>query len=333
MTEDLDTKLLRAFLCTSKELNFTRAAEALAITQQGLSRQIRTLERTLGRKLFERSATGVALTRDGARLVPDAEAVVAAASRLFGNVDAEDAPIRLAEIRGRHMMQDVWDLHRRRIPSAKATFSDLTGGQQLAALRNGTLDVAMTWLTDSDPHLAHRLLRLDPVVVFHVGEPRTFDLKVDRLGYARVSRESQGWERFCEQLQRDLDIELVRLPYDITMLEGIGRAQMRGEAPPMLALSGMREYPGSEAFQFSPLGEVQPFYPWSLIWHSDERNPHILEFVGSCFETAAARGWLDLPHDAVQRWMPGASPVGGPTDPPTKAECSDVDGESVDSSI
>lgn len=56
---------LRTFEAAGRHLSFTRAALELNITQSTVSRQIRTLEDQLGRRLFERSAQRVELTPVG----------------------------------------------------------------------------------------------------------------------------------------------------------------------------------------------------------------------------------------------------------------------------
>ncbi|WP_394823100.1 LysR family transcriptional regulator [Pendulispora albinea] len=48
--------------------NFVRAAEALGITQSGVSRAVARLEEQLGVRLFHRTSRAVALTEEGARL-------------------------------------------------------------------------------------------------------------------------------------------------------------------------------------------------------------------------------------------------------------------------
>ena len=68
---------LRYFLAVARELQVSRAAETLYISQPALSKQIRALERQLRVTLFDREPGGVRLTRAGAELVPRAERIVA----------------------------------------------------------------------------------------------------------------------------------------------------------------------------------------------------------------------------------------------------------------
>jgi DNA-binding transcriptional LysR family regulator len=72
MTEGLDLTKLRAFVTLAEYLHFGRAADALHLTQPGLSRQIQTLERQLGVRLLERDQRNVALTDAGRQLLEDA---------------------------------------------------------------------------------------------------------------------------------------------------------------------------------------------------------------------------------------------------------------------
>ncbi|MGC4012354.1 MAG: LysR substrate-binding domain-containing protein [Pseudomonas sp.] len=58
-------KAVRSFVAAAKYRNFTRAAEALCVTQAAISRQIRELEAHLGTELFERSSREVKLTAAG----------------------------------------------------------------------------------------------------------------------------------------------------------------------------------------------------------------------------------------------------------------------------
>ena len=82
---------LRALLAVAQELNFTRAAERLHLTQQALSGQIRQLEERVGTQLVQRDSRRVQLTPAGAALCEEArpllvgaESAVAAARAASG---------------------------------------------------------------------------------------------------------------------------------------------------------------------------------------------------------------------------------------------------------
>ncbi len=56
---------LQAFEAAARYMSFTKAADELAITQSGISRQINNLEQYLGVRLFERSGSRLVLTDAG----------------------------------------------------------------------------------------------------------------------------------------------------------------------------------------------------------------------------------------------------------------------------
>ncbi|MDR0278423.1 MAG: LysR family transcriptional regulator [Paucimonas sp.] len=66
-------KAMRSFVAAAKYRNFTRAAEALCVTQAAISRQIRDLELYLGTELFIRTGREVILTAAGTTLFDAAQ--------------------------------------------------------------------------------------------------------------------------------------------------------------------------------------------------------------------------------------------------------------------
>src|ERR1700754_3012422 len=94
---DVHLRDLRYFVAVAEELHFTRAAEALYVSQPALSRQIRALENELRAPLFERDRRSVRLTDAGAALLPGARAVLeawaAAESALAAALDRQAAAL------------------------------------------------------------------------------------------------------------------------------------------------------------------------------------------------------------------------------------------------
>ncbi len=88
----MDVRVLRYFLAVAREASFSRAADALYMSQPTLSRQIRDLEEELGTTLFVRTNRNVTLTRDGMRLRRRAQEIVELMDRTreeFENLDED----------------------------------------------------------------------------------------------------------------------------------------------------------------------------------------------------------------------------------------------------
>jgi DNA-binding transcriptional LysR family regulator len=64
---------LKVFLAIAREGSLVRAARALGQTQPTMGRRLQALEKTVGRKLLQRTAEGFVLTDDGAAVLSHAE--------------------------------------------------------------------------------------------------------------------------------------------------------------------------------------------------------------------------------------------------------------------
>lgn len=72
----MELRQIRYVLAIAKYHSFSRAAEALFVSQPAISQQVRALERELHTSLFQRDTRGVALTRDGERFCAAAEPIL-----------------------------------------------------------------------------------------------------------------------------------------------------------------------------------------------------------------------------------------------------------------
>ena len=73
---NIDLRSLRHIVALAQELNYTRAAEALGLTQSALSRSIQAFENDHEIKLFDRSRSGVQLTAAGHDVVRQATRIL-----------------------------------------------------------------------------------------------------------------------------------------------------------------------------------------------------------------------------------------------------------------
>jgi DNA-binding transcriptional LysR family regulator len=89
---------LRYFLAVAETRHFTQAADNLGVAQPTLSKQIHTLEASLGAPLFERIRGAVSLTVAGAALLPLAQRMVADADAARSAV-SDIVGLRRGEVR------------------------------------------------------------------------------------------------------------------------------------------------------------------------------------------------------------------------------------------
>lgn len=82
----IDLRLVRHALALAKHRNFARAAAALHVSQPTLSRNIASLERALGVRLFDRNPTGVEPTSFGRLVLERGERLLAGESDLLREI-------------------------------------------------------------------------------------------------------------------------------------------------------------------------------------------------------------------------------------------------------
>lgn len=170
----MELRNLAHFVAVAEEGNFTRAAQRLHLVQSALSVSIRSLERDLGTKLFERTTREVRLTDAGRLLLPEARRTLdAAASARAVVTDARAGlrgTLRLGMIQSSRL-GDVGSLiarfHRER-PLVEIRPRTAPGGsaETIADLRRGALDATFVVLTSMDqPGLTLTTLAAEPAVV------------------------------------------------------------------------------------------------------------------------------------------------------------------------
>jgi LysR family transcriptional regulator, benzoate and cis,cis-muconate-responsive activator of ben and cat genes len=137
---------LLAFREVARTLHFRKAAEAMAIAQPALSRQIAQLESALGVRLFTRSSRKVELTPAGAALAERLEPILSALARVPSDMKAvsegQVGRLRVAftGLAMATVLPDILHGFHRQFPGIRVELNESPTSSQIAALQAGEID-------------------------------------------------------------------------------------------------------------------------------------------------------------------------------------------------
>ncbi|MDA2893453.1 LysR family transcriptional regulator [Mycolicibacterium sp. BiH015] len=178
---DVDTRLLRYFTAVADELNYTRAAERLYVSQPALSKQLARLERQLGVQLFERTSRRVVLTKAGETLLPLARRTVSDWQEALGVTRAAARAQRAVLTVGfiasaaNEFTPAIVDQFARRRPGWRVELRQGEWADPTAGLRDGSSDAALIRVPIPDPNglTMYTLLSEPRCVALPIGHPLT----------------------------------------------------------------------------------------------------------------------------------------------------------------
>jgi DNA-binding transcriptional LysR family regulator len=177
----LEPERLRAFVAVAESGNFTRAAERLHLTQPAVSMQVRRLEESIGRSLFERNAQFVRLTDDGEALLGFARellGVIGRARRQFAQPPLEGSVrFGMVEDFGTTLLPFILSRLRREHPHFELSIETGLGIDLNQRLEAGSLDLILTKRV-AGPEKATALCRQNLV---WVGQPGVFESGSDTV--------------------------------------------------------------------------------------------------------------------------------------------------------
>ncbi|RDG37921.1 LysR family transcriptional regulator [Streptomyces corynorhini] len=146
----MDQRRLEYFITVAEELNFTRAAQRLHVTQSTLSAGVKALEQELRAELLIRSTRSVGLTEAGAAFLPEARTAIEALDRARAVVEPLSTGLRgslTVGVLGGLTVIDVpalaGDFHRRHPEVRLRTETSQRGASGLIQrIKEGHVDVA-----------------------------------------------------------------------------------------------------------------------------------------------------------------------------------------------
>lgn len=158
---NLDIDLLRAFVTVVETGSFTRTAALLGRTQPAVSLQIRRLEDQLRSPLFDRGGKGVALTTEGAALIPQARRLLRLNDEIVSTLGEGDleGEVRLGapeDIATMHL-PEILAAFARSHPRIKLSVTCDYTANLLDQMSRGTLDLALIKREPVGPEIGVRV--------------------------------------------------------------------------------------------------------------------------------------------------------------------------------
>ncbi len=290
----MELKQLTCFLRVAEQLNFSRAAESLYISQPSLSYHIAELERELGAELFVRDRRSVSLTSAGQALLGPARQLLDCASQLPAVIQQsqhqECGSLRI----GLDSTEDHYECIG--VTEAIAQFGQKNPGVELSVLRApftecadqviyGELDAAVLILRHREhlpPDLASQPVYRSRVVMV-VREDTGIETcaeAVEQLDLLLVEDKPRGNSRVLRALENMKLAPSIRRVDSIPA--GFVYTQM-GKGIMLLSevYFSQHSYPGLKAI---PLPDDAAVISHAVVWNRSTRNPMVSRLLAEFSE-------------------------------------------------
>ncbi|BAC69236.1 LysR family transcriptional regulator [Streptomyces avermitilis] len=301
----MELRQLRYFLAVAEELNFGRAAERLLIAGPSLSQQIKTLERDLGVRLFDRDRRSVSLTPAGTALLPYTRSLLERADDLQRRARrlGGSEPVRLGYVN--------WlpaDLTARASAVAQLHIDAWVAPShaQAARVADGSLDLAVCWVRNEDLErhgLRARLIGADRLYAVTTGSDPSGVGAQDTVVLLDDDTTSwSSWNVYAEQLAHDTGARTVRISDGGVTGPAFFDHVRRGRRPVVNSPKGQTTPLPPDLVQ-RPVIAPKIYWTWSLVWRSSEVRAAVLAVVDTLTD-----GVGDLGIHAPDAWLPDGDP-------------------------
>jgi DNA-binding transcriptional LysR family regulator len=293
---DAHLRDVRYFVAVAEELNFSRTAERLHVSQPALSKQIRNLETALRAPLFRREARSVRLTSAGEALLAAARAVVETWDE--GVVSALDAAahdarqLRVGTLTsvGRALYPGVVDHFAIRQPGWRIELHSFGWGDSTAGLRDRETDAAFLWLPIDADEVTYEILfterRFVALSSKHPLAARAAVSFTDIADEAFVALpESAGPARDFWLAMDERGSRPVRVAAEVVSADETFEIVSTSMGVALLAEGNAVVYarPGITCVPVHGLGPAQ----LAVAWRADDRRIAVRAFVQACLDAVA----------------------------------------------
>lgn len=158
----INLELYKVFYYTAREQSFSRAAEALFISQPAVSQSIGKLEEELGGALFIRTPRGVRLSQEGEvlyRYIEQAYKLILTGEKKIAemhNLLAGEVRIGASDTLSKYYLIPYLELFHQRYPEIQIKVTNRTTPEILKMLKSGNVDLGVINLPVDDDQLEVR---------------------------------------------------------------------------------------------------------------------------------------------------------------------------------
>lgn len=167
----MELRHIRYFLEITYDMNMTRAAERLHMSQPPLSRQIRQLEEELGTELFFRNGKQLTLTQAGKFFISKAQQILNSveetetAMKRIGRTGHSWLNIGFVPSTIYGFLPEFLRHYRTTNPQIEISLTEHMSLHQLQALKSGQIDVGFGRLHFDDPEIKQETVLEEPLMV------------------------------------------------------------------------------------------------------------------------------------------------------------------------
>ncbi|SEF30358.1 DNA-binding transcriptional regulator, LysR family [Amycolatopsis pretoriensis] len=265
---------MRTFVAAADAGRFQDAAAELAVTQQAVSKRIAALEKSLGARLFTRTARGAVLTGDGRAFLPHARELLRAELRALASV--RGGPLRVdvigRRLRPASLLRQFHEAHPD-IELEVVTLFDTT------AVRDGSVDasfravvalpedLAAQWVFDEPIELlcgpAHPLARSSVTPAELAGH------RLWLPGVVPGTEWGAYYAEFAAAFGLSIDAAGPNFGTEV-VLDTIAEST---EVATLIGAGSRVLWPPGHDLRRVPIEDPTPVYPHSLVWRRD--NAHL----------------------------------------------------------
>ncbi|MFE3190592.1 LysR family transcriptional regulator [Nocardia sp. NPDC059240] len=304
---EIDLGGVRALLAVLEHGHFGRAAQALDISQQALSKRIAALERMAGTRLVDRGTHPIGPTPAATRFLPAAHRLIDAADQARGALHPPTTPLRI-DVWG-HLFDPMRTLrtalgHGRPIAATIGHARDLAAAA--SALHRTEIDVGFgrSHHLDGENALAARIVRLEPLDALLSADHPLADAAEIRLTQLR---EDRLWSPLPLARLDFLDHLATHFGLTTHVADGnLGLDHLLDEissSPDLFTvIPADRPLPAHPGIRTVPLTHPTPLYAWSLLHRRTDHGERLTQLHTAFAETARIRRWLEYHPD--RDWLP-----------------------------